>query len=224
MAINLEKGQTIDLQKNDKGESYDLSQVTIGLGWDVKRKTPGFLEKPSDINPNEEFDLDAFAFLLDDNDRITNLGKTVKNTSGKEVALYESDIVFFNSKRHPSGNVWLTGDNKTGAGDTNSDDEQIIVKLNHLDSKYHKIVFLVTIYQGQKNNQHFGMVENAYIRAVDAQGIEIARFNLSDDNSFNGKCCMIFAEAYRKLNEWRFRAIGEAKTTDNFVDILKTYI
>ena len=45
MAINLQKGQTIDLRKNDRGESvYDLSQVTIGLGWDV-RKQGGFFGK-----------------------------------------------------------------------------------------------------------------------------------------------------------------------------------
>ena len=44
--INLSKGQTIDLRKNSKGESvYDLSQVTIGLGWDVRQKESGFLGK-----------------------------------------------------------------------------------------------------------------------------------------------------------------------------------
>jgi tellurium resistance protein TerD len=36
MAINLQKGQTIDLRKNDKGESFDLTKVTIGLGWDIR--------------------------------------------------------------------------------------------------------------------------------------------------------------------------------------------
>jgi stress response protein SCP2 len=41
--------------------------------------------------------------------------------------------------QHPSGNVWLTGDNRTGAGD--GDDEQIIVKLDQLDQSYQKIVF-----------------------------------------------------------------------------------
>ena len=45
MAINLQKGQTIDLRKNDKGETFDLSQVTIGLGWDVKQKENGFFGK-----------------------------------------------------------------------------------------------------------------------------------------------------------------------------------
>jgi stress response protein SCP2 len=84
-------------------------------------------------------------------------------------------------------------------------------------------LFLVTIYQGKQNNQQFGLVENAFIRAVDAKGKEIAKFNLSGDTSLNGMCSMVFAEAYRKDKEWKFRAIGEPKYTDNFVDILKSY-
>ena len=39
MAINLQKGQTINLEK----DQYDLSSVTIGLGWDVRKKEKGFL-------------------------------------------------------------------------------------------------------------------------------------------------------------------------------------
>lgn len=220
MAINLQKGQTIDLRKNDRGESYDLSKVTIGLGWDVKRKQTGFLGKLFG-SKEEEYDLDAIAFLLDANGKVADLGRTVRDASGRQVGLYEGDVIFFNSMRHPSGNIWLTGDNRTGAGD--GDDEQIIVKLDSLDTKYQKIIFLVTIYQGKQNNQHFGLIENAFIRAVDSRGKEIAKFNLSGDASLNGMCAMVFAEAYRKDSEWKFRAIGEPKHTDNFIDILKTY-
>jgi stress response protein SCP2 len=220
MAINLQKGQTIDLRKNDKGETFDLSTVTIGLGWDVKQKDSGFFGKLFGGVKEEEYDLDAIAFLLDSNGKVANLGRTA-NVNGRQVGLYEGDIIFFNSLNHPSGKIWLTGDNRTGEGD--GDDEQIIVKLDSLDEKYKKIIFLVTIYQGKQNNQHFGLVENAFIRAVDAKGKEIAKFNLSGDSSLNGMCAMVFAEAYRKDNEWKFRAIGEPKHTDNFVDILKSY-
>jgi len=38
MAIRLQKGQTINLSK----EQNDLSQVTIGLGWDVRKKRSFF--------------------------------------------------------------------------------------------------------------------------------------------------------------------------------------
>ncbi len=211
MAINLKKGQTIDLRKNDRGENvYDLSKVTIGLGWDVRQKKSGFLGKLFG-GGDEEYDLDAIAFLLDDNGKVANLGNKLIN----------GDVIFFNSLRHNSGSIWLTGDNRTGAGD--GDDEQIIVLLDSLDQKYTKILFLVTIYQGQKNNQHFGMIDNAFIRAVDARGKEIAKFSLSGDQSMNGKCSMIFSELYRHNGEWKFRAIGDAHLTDNFVDHLVNY-
>ncbi len=220
MAINLIKGQTIDLRKSDKGESFDLSTVTIGLGWDVRKKSGGFLGKLLG-GKEPEYDLDAVAFLLDANDKVANLGRTVQTNSGAKMAFYEGDIIFFNSMRHPSGNIWLTGDNRTGAGD--GDDEQIIVKLDSLDAKYQKILFMVTIYQGRQNNQHFGLIENAFIRAVDNKGKEIAKFSLSGNDSMNGMCGMVFAEVYRKDGTWKFRALGDPQQTDSFVDILRKY-
>ena len=220
MAINLQKGQTIDLRKNDKGEDiYNLSSVTIGLGWDVRKKESGLLGKLFG-GKEEEYDLDAIAFLLDNNGKVANLGRTVQS-NGRQISLYEGDVIYFNSMKHPSGHIWLTGDNRTGAGD--GDDEQIIVKLDSLDQKYQKILFVVSIYQGRQNNQHFGMIENAFIRAVDARGNEITKYNLSGDSSMNGMCSMVFAEAYRKAGDWKFRAIGEPFQTDSFVDILKKY-
>ena len=222
MAINLQKGQTIDLRKNDRGESvYDLSQVTIGLGWDVRQKESGFLGKLFGGGKEEEYDLDAIAFLLDSNGKVADLGRTVQTQNGRQMGLYGGDVIFFNSLQHPSGHIWLTGDNRTGAGD--GDDEQIIVKLDSLDQKYQKILFVVSIYHGRQNNQHFGMVENAFIRAVDAGGKEITKFSLSGDSSTNGMCSMVFSELYRHNGDWKFRAIGEPYQTDNFVDILKKY-
>ncbi|NIG56571.1 TerD family protein [Chitinophaga sp. Cy-1792] len=222
MAISLVKGQTIDLRKNDSGEEYDLSLVTIGLGWDVRQKpaTGGFIGKLfGGGQKEEEYDLDAVAFLLDANGKVANLGRSVTSRDGRTIGLYEGDVIFFNSMRHPSGHIWLTGDNRTGAGD--GDDEQIIVKLNELDQRYQKILFLVTIYNGRSNNQHFGMIENAFIRAVDRKGKEIAKFNLSGDATYNGMCSMTFAEIYRKDGAWKFRAIGDPHHSDSFVEELK---
>ena len=222
MAINLVKGQTIDLRKGDKGEQYDLSTVTIGLGWDIRKKqSGGFLGKMFGGGKEEEYDLDAVAFLLDSNGKVADMGRTAQTTNGRNVSLYEGDVIYFNSMKHPSGHIWLTGDNRTGAGD--GDDEQIIVKLDSLNLKYDKILFLVTIYQGKQKNQNFGMVENAFIRAVDNKGKEIAKFNLSGDATYNGMCAMIFSEVYRKDGTWKFRAIGEPHPTDNFIEILKKY-
>jgi stress response protein SCP2 len=223
MAINLVKGQTIDLRKNDKGESFDLSAVTIGLGWDIRKSgSGGFLGKLLGGSKEAEYDLDAIAFLLDKNGKVADLGRTTRTNDGRNISLHQGDVIFFNSQQHPSGHIWLTGDNRTGAGD--GDDEQIIVKLDSLDQKYDRILFLVTIYQGRQRNQHFGLVENAFIRAVDKNGKEIARFSLSGDAAYNNMQGMIFAEVYRKDGTWKFRALGEPKPNDSFVEILKNYV
>lgn len=250
MAINLQKGQTIDLRKNDKGESFDLSQITIGLGWDVKQKERSFLNKFFGDAKEEEYDLDVIAFLLDSNGKIENLGRDLNFTNGNKVGLHGGDIIFFNSMTYPSGSgtsnmlfpenspkytmkqkinqllekgelIVHTGDNLTGEGD--GDDEQIIIKLDSLPNKIEKIIFLVCIYQGISKNQQFGKVENAFIRACDKNNKEIAKYTLSNSPELENKHSLIFGETYRHNGGWKFRAIGEPKQTDNFVDILKTY-
>ncbi len=210
MAINLTKGQTINLEKSQ----YDLSSVTVGLGWDVRKSGGGFLSGIFGGGTKEaDYDLDAIAFLLDQNDKVINRGGT---------RMEGSDVIFFNNLRHPSGNIWLTGDNQTGDGD--GDDEQIIVKLHTLSPQYHKILFVVTIYEGLKKNQHFGMLDNAFIRAVDAKGKEMVRFSLSGEASYNQKRSVVFAELYRRDGGWKFRALGNPYDSDSFVDILRNYV
>jgi stress response protein SCP2 len=251
MAINLQKGQTIDLRKNDKGESFDLSQVTIGLGWDVKQKENSFFGKLFGGAKEEEFDLDVIAFLLDSNGKVANLGRDLNFSNGNKVGLHGGDIVFFNSMTYPSGTgtssmlfpegtpkynmqqkinqlldkgelIVHTGDNLTGEGD--GDDEQIIIKLDSLPTKIEKIIFLVSIYQGISKNQQFGKVENAFIRACDKNNKEIAKYTLSNSPELENKHSLIFGETYRNNGGWKFRAIGEPLYTDNFVDILKKYV
>jgi stress response protein SCP2 len=97
MAINLVKGQTIDLRKNDKGDSYDLSMVTMGLGWDVRKKQTSFLGGLLGGGKEEEYDLDAIAFLLDSNGLVANLGRDLPFSNGNKVGLHGGDIIFFNS-------------------------------------------------------------------------------------------------------------------------------
>lgn len=211
MPIQLQKGQAINLEKGQ----YTLSQVTVGLGWDIRQAPPkGMLGRLlSGQQKVEDYDLDAVAFLLDENGKVKNLGGA---------KLVGSDVIFFNNLMHPSGTIWLTGDNRTGSGQ--GDDEQIIVRLDAMSPAVHRILFVVQIYQGKQKNQHFGMVENAFIRAVDAKGTEMARYDISGDASFSGKCSMTFAEVYRKDAGWKFRAIGDPHDTDSFVGILKNYI
>jgi tellurium resistance protein TerD len=211
MAINLTKGQTIDLRK----DTNDLSQITIGLGWKIReKKSGGFLEGLFGKKDDEEFDLDAIAFLLDENEKVTSLGND---------KLEGGDIVFFNSLKHPTGLVYHSGDNLVGGSGTN-DDEQIVVKLNSIPANFHKIIFLVCIYKGNEKKQHFGQVETAYVRAIDGKGNEMARYSLSAESAYDGKCTMVFGEVYRRNDGWKFRAIGDAHPFDSFVPLLRNYL
>lgn len=212
MAVSLQKGQGISLQK----QQHDLSQVTIGLGWDIAQQRSGLLgslwgKKTAD------YDLDVVAFLCGADGRVHDLGRDAQG----QVTLKNSDVVFFNNLRHPSGQLWLTGDNRTGAGD--GDDEQIVVRLNDLPQQYASIRFVVQIYQGATQGQNFGQVNNAYIRAVDRSGVELARYDLSGQQAGPARS-LWFAELVRERGGWQFRAVGQTADTDNFVDWLKQWV
>ena len=212
MAVSLKKGYGVSLKKNEN----DLSKVTIGLGWDIQEKKKGFLGGMFS-SKEEEYDLDVVAFLCGADDKVQNLG----HDSSGNATLINGDIVFFNNMRHNSGQIWLTGDNRTGAGD--GDDEQIIVKLNDLPQQYAKVVFVVQIYKGLENHQSFGMVKNAFIRAVDGKNREMVRFDLSGGVPYENCRSMLFAEMVRETDGWKFNALGTPSPSDSFVEWLKKF-
>ena len=158
--------------------SAGLAAVTVGLGWDVRTTT------------GTDFDLDASALLC-------NAGGKVRS---------DADFIFFNNKVAADGSVEHTGDNLTGEGD--GDDEQISVNLAVVAADVDKIVFPVSIYDGESRSQSFGQVRNAYIRVINqANGTELARYDLTEDAST--ETAMVFGELYRNGAEWKFRAVGQ---------------
>ena len=174
MAVSLKKGQKIDLTKGNPG----LTKITVGLGWDVNQYDSG-----------AEFDLDASAFLLGANGRVTQ----------------DADFIFYSNANHPSGAVVYGGDNRTGAGE--GDDEQIFVDLSQIPANIEKIDFTVTIYDADVRRQNFGQVNNAFVRIVDdATGAEIVRYDLEED--FSIETAVVVGEIYRHNGEWKFNAIG----------------
>ncbi len=189
MAINLTKGQSIVLSKSE----YDLSRLTMALGWDVAQVKKGLFARSSGLN----FDLDSYALLLGENGKLK---------------AYKEDVIYYSHLESKDKTVVHSGDNLTGEGD--GDDEQILVKLGSLPAQYHKIILGVNIYNGKERKQHFGLVENAYVRAVDGGGKEIARYRLSNDPSYEGKLNMLMGEVYREGSEWKFKALGNPLTED----------
>ena len=155
-----------------------LMAVSVGLGWDLRTTT------------GTDFDLDASALLC--------------GADGKVID--DAHFVFFNNLTSPDGSVEHTGDNLTGEGE--GDDEAIKVNLAGVPAEVDKIVFPVSIYDGETRQQSFGQVRNAFIRVVNQNGgAEIARYDLTEDAST--ETAMVFGELYRNGAEWKFRAVGQ---------------
>jgi len=175
MGVSLTKGGAVSLTKQAPG----LSTVRVGLGWDVGSGTV--------------FDLDASAFLLQD------------NGSGQLRVRNDQDFIFFNNMSSFCGSVRHSGDNQTGAGD--GDDESIIIELNRVPQDVHVIRIDVSVHEGEARRQNFGMVQSAFIRVVNEQnGAELARFDLTSQAS--NDTGMVFGELDRRGGDWQFRAVG----------------
>ena len=195
MSVDLQKGQKVDLRKADGGK---LTKVLVGLGWDEARAVKHGLKSFLFGSAAQSIDCDASAFLCK-NGKLTAMG----------------DIIYFGNLTHSSGAVQHMGDNLTGEGD--GDDEQIAVDLERLPEEYDKIVFVVNIYRADARKQHFGMIENAYIRICDDKGAEMCRYDLTE--SAVNMTAMVFGEMYRKDGIWKFNAIGQP-TTDTDITTL----
>ena len=66
-----------------------------------------------------------------------------------------------------------------------------------------------------------GMIENAFVRIVDAKtNKEICRYSLSDN--YSGCIAMIFGDLFKSNGDWQFNAVGKG-TNDSSVNELANY-
>lgn len=176
MAINLQKGQRAALDNS-------IKMVLVGLGWDINKYDSGY-----------DFDLDASAFMLGANGKIS----------------CEQDFVFYNNTAGRNNAVLHHGDNLTGEGD--GDDEVITIDFSRLPDDVQRIAICVTIHEAEERRQNFGQVSNAYVRVAkisnefDTEGEDQLRFDLEEE--FSIETGLIVCEIYKKNGEWKFNAVG----------------
>lgn len=128
------------------------------------------------------------------------------------------DLAFYNNLRTRDGSTAHLGDNKTGRGE--GDDEVMTVDLSRVYAKVDTIVFLVSSYQGHS----LTWVDRAYVRVLDAEDVELARFRITAGVPETG---LVMASLVRSGDHWVLRAIGEGiavtKPTDS-VSALQPYL
>ncbi len=187
MAINLAKGQKIDLKKKDaSGASSQISSFCIGANWGVIEKKGIFGTKKVAV------DLDASCAVFNAN---------------KELI----DVVFFNQLMSRDGSIRHSGDDLVGDvdGDDGLDNEIISVNLNAISPEADQVVFFINSFQ----QQDFATVPFAAIRIYEGTPTRVdnvvASLDIATDSAFKGFVAMVMGKLYKRNGEWKFSAIGE---------------
>jgi tellurium resistance protein TerZ len=185
MAINLQKGQRISLEKSNGSK---LQSVCVGINW-------GAIEKKGIFgfgSSKEAVDLDASCALFDENKKLI-------------------DVVYFGNLKSKDQAVRHSGDDLTGdmGGDDGLDNEVITLDFGSLNPAVKHVAFVLNSFRGQD----FGTIPFASIRIYEGTPKRVneifATYDIAHDANFRGHVSMVMGIFYVKNDEWKFNAIGE---------------
>ena len=185
--INLTKGGRINLSK----ESNGLTKLFFGSNWGMIKKKGLF----GIGGYKEAVDLDSSVLLYDIN----------KECVGEV------------SYRHlNAAGIHHSGDDRVGDADGNDglDNETISVELTKIHPSIEYLVFVLNNFTHQKFNKipYMGMRiytgDSVQINTSYSVNV-LAEYKLTDKSEFTDKEAVILGIAYKKDNDWRFKAVGE---------------
>ncbi|WP_395752958.1 TerD family protein [Prosthecobacter sp.] len=207
MAINLTKGQRIDLKKST---GATLTDFCVGVNWGGI-ESRGFLGLTKKV---AEVDLDLSAVLLD------SQGKLCDHIYSP---LYKPELLA--KFGLPAGKLMAaggalkhTGDDRAGdsGGDDGLDNEIITVNLAGVPQNVGQIFFFLN----NCGQEDFSQIPYAKIRMFEGTPTRVkdvfASYNVAAEAQYKNRRALIMGRLYRKGTEWKFAAIGDA-TEDVFV-------
>ena len=202
MAIRLEKGQRINLEKES---GTKLTNFCVGCNWGAitKKSFFGLSTKIVDV------DLDLSCMMFDAAGNVVDhIWSPLYNFGGK---LPQGKLDSNDHALHHTGDD-LTGDQD---GDDGLDNEIITVDLNRVKPDVNSIVFFLNIYNNNEYRGDFSGIPYASIRMFEGtperppkQGF--AQYNVATKTDCIGKRALIMGKLYRHNGNWKFAAIGDA--------------
>jgi tellurium resistance protein TerZ len=199
MAIKLEKGQRINLEKTNGSK---LQNLCVGVNWGAI-ESKGFWGGKK----MEAVDLDASVATFDDNNK--NL-----------------EVIYFGNLKSKNNSIRHSGDDVTGdtGGDDGLDNEVITVDLANVDPAVTKIAFVLNSFKGQD----FKTIPFAAIRIYEGTPTRVnevfATYDIANDATFAGKVSMVMGVFYKRNGEWKFNAIGESTNDRELKGTISTVI
>lgn len=220
MAINLSKGQKIDLRKST-GEQ--LTNFCVGVNWGaIETVKKGFFGSKKVV---EDVDLDLSCVMTNANGDLVDW-------------IYSPDYnAFLQKNNYPLGKLTSkdgalrhSGDDRQGdvGGDDGLDNEVITVDLTRVSPDVDKIFFFINIYLNQGQKFDFSHIPFAKIRMYEGTASRVntvhSTFDMVTDTSYAGKGAIILAKLYKRNNEWKFDAIGEPTNDRIFLETIQNII
>jgi len=214
MAINLTKGQKIDLRK-ESGEK--LTNFCVGVNWGVITKKALF----GLTTVKEEVDLDLSCIMTDANGTlIDHLYSPLFNNFLQKNNFPLGKLASLDGSMKHSGDD-LQGDTD---GDDGLDNEIITLDLNKINPNIHKVFFFINLFLKPGQNIDFAKIPYAKIRMFEGTIHKVnkvhSEFNIVTDSSFSNKRALILGKLYKRNEEWKFDAIGEPTDDQMFLQTI----
>ncbi|MFR9591866.1 MAG: TerD family protein [Rikenellaceae bacterium] len=216
MAINLQKGQRIDLTKKS-GES--LTQFCVGCNWGVIEVSSGFLGFGK---KSIEVDLDLSCVMLNSNGELCDhiYSPLYKPEFLARYGLPKGKVDSNDRALHHSG------DDRKGdeGGDDGLDNEIITVDLTRVSNNVDQIFFFLN----NCGKEDFSQIPYAAIRMYEGTATKVketfAQYDVAAESQYKGKLAVIMGRLYRKNGEWKFAAIGDAFEDSNLCLTIKRIV
>ncbi|CAK2325532.1 tellurium resistance protein TerZ [Vibrio crassostreae] len=181
MAISLQKGQKISLEKNN---GTTLKNLCVGVNWGAIEKKGFFGTKKVAV------DLDASCAVFDSNKQLL-------------------DIVYFGQLT--AAGIRHSGDDLTGDmdGDDGLDNEVINVSLDQVAYNADQIVFVLNSFKGQDFKTIPFASIRLYEGTESRVDSVHATYDIANDPKFAGSVSMVLGKLYKHNGNWKFAAVGD---------------
>lgn len=215
MAIRLEKGQRINLEKNNGAK---LTQFCVGCNWGSIIKN-GFLGLGNSV---QDVDLDLSCVMLDANGNLCDhiYSPLYRKEFLDQYGMPPGKVDSNDRALHHSGDD-LKGDQDGGDG---LDNEIITVDLNKISSSVEQIFFFLN----NCGKEDFSQIPYASIRMYEGTPEWVkeifAQYDVAAESQYQGKTALIMGKLYRRGGEWKFSAIGDAYPDGNLCETIKRII
>ena len=213
MAIRLEKGQRINLEKSNGSK---LTNFCVGCNWGAIVTSSGLFGLGKKV---QNVDLDLSCVMFDANgNRVDHIYSPLYKTS------------FLARYSMPPGKVdsndralHHSGDDRQGdqGGDDGLDNEIITVDLTRVNPNVSQIFFFLN----NCGREDFSQIPYASIRMYEGTPERVkevfASYDVAADPKFAGMTALIMGKLYKRNGEWKFSAIGDPYADANLCETIR---